>query len=759
MRPAPSTRIAPLRQLPSHYPTRKALHSEPQLPHHASMSASPIESFAPDAIALQSGESAPLGATWTGEGVNFAVHCAGAHQVDLCLFDASGRREITRLALPEMSNGVAYGFLPAPVGAPGLLYGYRASGPYDPAHGQRFNPHKLLVDPCARALGGHFEWHDALFGFSGVEADNQFDTRDSAPFNYKSRVVDPTFDWTGDHAPATPWRDSVVYELHVKGFTQLHPDVPESLRGTYLGLAQPAVIAHLKRLGITAVELMPVQAFVSERALLERGLRNYWGYNPVAYFAPEPSYAVADPVLEFKQMVKALHVAGIEVILDVVFNHTVEGNQLGPTLNLKGLDNSGYYRLDPHHPRTYQDRSGCGNTIAIGHAPTLQLVIDCLRYWVEEMRVDGFRFDLAPVLGRDDGRFRTESSFFKAVAAESSLRYVKMIAEPWDVGPDGYQLSRFPAGWSEWNDLYRDTMRGFWRGNPGDLGRFAERFAGSSDLFRSSGRRPTASINYVACHDGFALYDTVAYNDKHNEANGEENRDGHSYNLSWNCGVEGVTDDPLVNDLRQRQLRNLLATLLLSQGVPMLQAGDEFGRTQQGNNNAYCQDNALGWVDWSRAAEYAALTDFVCALIALRRRSQGLRRDTFLKGARHSDHEHKDVSWRHSNGGELTAADWHEPEARSIGVLIGHAFADMHGVANGHLLFLCNASNDPVPFVLPQALRDVQWQVVFDSSRWQVHEHVQNRVSGDRYVLAPHSSALLADGYAPASLHASREVR
>jgi glycogen operon protein len=709
-------------------------------------------------VVLQPGEPAPLGATWTGNGVNFAVHCDGALQVELCLFDASGR-ESAQLVLPELSNGVACGFLPAPAGAPGLSYGYRVNGPYDPAHGMRFNRNKLLVDPYARALSGRFEWNDALFGFSDDEKNDRPDTRDSAPYIFKSRVIDPNFDWSGDHPPATPWRDSVVYELHVKGYTQQHPEVPTSLRGKYLGLIQPAVIAHLKRLGVTAIELLPVQSFVSERALLERGLHNYWGYNPLAYFAPAMEYAVNDPVAEFRRMVKGLHAAGIEVILDVVFNHTVEGNQLGATLSLKGLNNAGYYRLDPQQPRNYQDRTGCGNTIAIGHAPTLQLVVDCLRYWVEEMHVDGFRFDLAPVLGRDDGRFRTDANFFKAVAAESSLRYVKLIAEPWDVGPDGYQLSRFPAGWSEWNDLYRDTVRGFWRGNPGDLGRFAERFAGSSDLFRGSGRRPTASINYVSCHDGFALYDVAAYNDKHNEANGEENRDGHSYNLSWNCGVEGPSDDPNVNDLRQRQLRNLLGTLLLSQGVPMLQAGDEFGRTQQGNNNAYCQDNEIGWVDWRRAPEFALLTDFVCALIALRRRSQGLRRDTFLKGARQADREHKDVSWRHFNGGELTAGDWHDSEARSIGVLIGHAFADMHGEANGHLFYLCNASDVSVTFKLPPALRNIRWQVVFDTSRWQVQDHKQQQVIGDSYLLAAHSSALLADGYAPASLHSSRDAQ
>jgi len=717
-----------------------------------------VLSIDPTQVALLDGEPTPLGATWTGNGVNFSVHCGSAERVDLCLFDAEGKHEIARVPLPVLNGGVACGFLPAPLGAPGLIYGFRVAGPYDPAHGLRYNPNKLLIDPYARDLAGEFVWDDALFAHAGAEGDNQMDTRDSAPFVYKSRVTDPRFDWSGDHPPATPWRDSVVYELHVKGFTQQHPDVPPEWRGTYLGLTHPAVIAHLKRLGVTAVELLPVQAFVSERALLDRGLRNYWAYNPVVYFAPTPEYAVSNAVVEFKEMVKALHAAGIEVILDVVFNHTMEGNQLGPTASFKGFDNAGYYRIDPHNARQYQDRTGCGNTIAIGHPSMRQMVVDSLRYWVEEMRVDGFRFDLAPVLGRDDGRFRTDGNFFKAVAAESSLRYVKLIAEPWDVGPDGYQLSRFPAGWSEWNDLYRDTVRGFWRGNPGDLGRLAERFAGSSDLFRASGRRPTASINYVSCHDGFSLYDVVAYNDKHNEANGEDNRDGHNYNLSWNCGVEGPTDDPHVNDLRQRQLRNLLGTLLLSQGVPMLQAGDEMARTQQGNNNAYCQDNEIGWVDWTRAASYSGLIDFVSMLIALRRRAPGLRRDTFLKGARQADREHKDVSWRHPAGHELTAADWHDAEARAIGMLIGHAFVDMHGEPNGHLYYLCNAGDTPMTFTLPPVFRGVQWNVVFDTSRWQTQDHVQRRVVGDSYELAPHSSALLADGYAPASLHSPRDA-
>ncbi|HTE41967.1 MAG TPA: glycogen debranching protein GlgX [Steroidobacteraceae bacterium] len=706
-------------------------------------------------ILMIAGEPAPLGATWTGAGVNFAVHCAGATHVELCVFDADGR-EVGRTQLPSTTDNIAHGFLPAPRGAPGMLYGYRAYGAYDPMQGLRFNPHKLLIDPYARALSGTLQWHDSLFGFVGDEGADRLNTEDSAPYAFKSRVVDPSFDWAGDHAPATPWRDTVIYELHVKGFTQLHPEVPAELRGKYLGLAHPAVIDHLKRLGITAVELLPVQAFVSERAHLERGLSNYWGYNTVALCAPAQEYAVTDAVLEFKTMVKALHAAGIEVILDVVFNHTAEGNQLGPTLSLKGLDNAGYYRLDPHHPRHYQDRSGCGNTLAIGHPATLQLVVDCLRYWVEEMRVDGFRFDLAPVLGRDEGRFRPDGNFFKAIAAESRLRYVKMIAEPWDVGPDGYQLSRFPTGWSEWNDLYRDTMRGFWRGNPGDLGRFAERFAGSSDLFRATGRRPTASINFVSCHDGFTLYDAVAFNDKHNEANGENNRDGHNHNLSWNCGIEGATDDAGVVDVRERQQRNFLSTLLLSQGVPMLQAGDEFGRTQGGNNNAYCQDNMLSWVNWRFTRDQTALIDFTCALLALRRRSPGLRRETFLKGARQADREHKDVSWRHPNGYELTAADWHDPDARAIGVLVGHVFTDAQGTANGHLFYICNASDAPIAFVLPRALRDVQWQLVLDTALWRPQDHAQRQVSGDRYELAPHSAALLADGYAPASLHVDR---
>ena len=698
---------------------------------------------------LLPGSPAPLGATWTGDGVNFAVHSSGATGVELCIYDERGARELMRLAFTERTDDVWHGFLPAPHGVPGLVYGLRAHGPYDPGHGLRYNGNKLLIDPYARSLVGPFAWDPALLDHDSLQS--QAATSDSGPYNYKARVIDGAFDWGDDRPPAVPWRDTVIYELHVKGYTKLHPRVAERERGTYLGLAHPAVIEYLRHLGITAVELMPVQAFVSEKFLVDKGLVNYWGYNPVAWFAPAPQYAVEDAVTEFKTMVKALHSAGIEVILDVVFNHTAEGGETGPTLSLRGLDNPAYYKLE-QGALGYVNRTGCGNTIAVGHAVVRRMIIDCLRYWVEEMHVDGFRFDLAAVLGRDNGSFRTDAAFFKAIAAEPSLRYVKLIAEPWDIGPDGYQLGRFPPGWAEWNDLYRDSARGFWRGNPGIIGNFAERYAGSSDLFRASGRRPTASINYVSCHDGFTLYDSTAYEEKHNEANLEGNRDGHNHNLSWNCGAEGPSDDPAVIELRERQIRNLLATLLLSQGVPMLLAGDEFARTQRGNNNAYCQDNELSWVDWQLAEQRSWLTAFVRQLLTLRKQAQGLRRDTFLKGARQADREHKDVSWRHPLGHELTAADWHEPGARALGVLVGHAFSDPHGTPNGHLLFLCNASGDPVEFHLPAPKSGAVWQLLFDTARWRAGDPGKRLPAGDRCIVAAHSCMLLADGDAPRSV-------
>jgi glycogen operon protein len=701
-----------------------------------------------DRVVLGSGSPQPLGATLTADGVNFAVHSPTAERIELCLFSEDAATELSRLPLPGRTRDVWHGFLPAPLGGAELVYGYRVHGAYDPARGLLHNPQKLLVDPYARALAGAFTWHDALHAAAeGAEL------RDSAPFNYKARVVDPVFAWGDDHPPAVPWRDSVLYELHIKGYTRLHPLVPEALRGTYLGLAHPPVIEHLKRLGISAVELLPVQAFVPERAHVARGLTNYWGYNSIAWFAPAPEYAITDAVAEFKTLVKALHAAGIEIILDVVFNHTAEGGADGPILSLKGFDNRGYYRLAAD-PRQYENHTGCGNTIEIGHPATRKLVIDCLKYWVEDMHVDGFRFDLAPVLGRDDGRFRPDASFFREVRAEPALRYVKLIAEPWDVGPGGYQLGRFPPGWSEWNDRYRDAMRAFWRGDGNSLGQFAERFAGSSDLFRHHGRRPTASINFATCHDGFTLHDLVSYASKHNEANLEGNADGHNHNLSWNNGVEGETQDPRVLDLRERGMRNVLATLLLSYGVPMLQAGDEFARTQRGNNNAYCQDNEISWLDWTLAAARTELVDFVRLLVQLRHRATGLQRDAFLKGARRPGHPLKDVTWVHPSGREMQSGDWGD-EARVLGVLIGHAFTDLHGEANAHLLLLCNAGSAPVNFHLPTDEDLSCWQIVFDTAHWREPGRIAGLECGSEYVLESHSTVLLADAAVPASIRTS----
>jgi len=747
------------------------------------MSSEPAAPQSGDSLQLLPGSPVPLGATWTGQGVNFSVYSETATRIELCLYDDEARSEVARLELPARSGGIRHGFLPLPAGRAGLVYGYRADGPYTPGLGLRHNAAKLLIDPYARALAGRFEWHDALFGYAREAPDDLPDTADSAPFNYKCRVVDPGFDWSGDHAPAVPWRDTVIYELHVKGFTQRHPEVPEGIRGTYLGLAHPAAIGHLKRLGITAVELLPVQAFVNERFLVEKGLVNYWGYNPVAWFAPTDRYAVHDPVVEFKTMVRSLHAAGIEVIIDVVFNHTAEGNEFGPTLSLRGLDNRSYYRLGGDR-RRYQNHTGCGNTLAIGHAATRRMVLDCLRYWVQEMRVDGFRFDLAPVLGRDDDHFRADSAFFKAVRADPTLRYIKLIAEPWDVAADGYQLGSFPAGWSEWNDRYRDAVRAFWRGEAGLIGQFAERFAGSSDLFRHHGRRPTASVNFITCHDGFTLHDLTAYQHKHNESNLEQNGDGHDHNLSWNCGEEGPSSNPAVIELRERQMRNFLATLCLSAGVPMLQAGDELGRTQLGNNNAYCQDSPLTWMDWHLSRQRPGLIEFVRQLLLLRRQASGLRRDTFLKGSRRFDRPLKDVSWIHPQGREMSATDWQDPSARAIGVLIGQAFVDLNGRASGHLCVLCNAGSRPERFILPAPNKEPRWSVLFDTSHWNLRDpspsETESAVSGAvpqktdsptgageevgaleatgvrigpaSYRLAPHSLAVLADGAAPSNL-------
>jgi glycogen operon protein len=661
---------------------------------------------------LEPGQPHPLGAHWTGRGTNFAVFSANADRVELCLFDPVGI-ERARLALPSRTGDLWHGFLPADFGGPGTLYGYRVHGPYDPAAGHRFNPAKLLVDPAALALAGELTWHPALNG--AVAGDDRApDPADSAPWVPKCRVVDTAFDWGNVRAPHVPWRDTIIYELHVKGYTQLHPRVPAELRGKYLGLAHPAVLDHLHRLGVTTIELMPCHAWVNEKFLTERGLTNYWGYNPLAWCAPESRFAVKDAVVEFKTMVRALHAAGLEVILDVVFNHTAEGNQRGPTLSLRGFDNANYYRLPPHDRTHYKNFSGTGNTVKFDHPAVRSLVIDCLRYWVSEMGVDGFRFDLAPVVGRDSSGFSSQAPFFAALRSDPVLAYSKLIAEPWDVGPGGYQLGHFPVGWSEWNDRYRDTTRAFWRGDRPLLGTFAERFAGSSDLFRHHGRKPTATINYVASHDGFTLADTVSYNERHNAANLENGNDGHAHNLSWNHGVEGPTDDPGTRALRKRQMRNLLATLLLSQGVPMLLAGDEMARSQRGNNNAYAQDNEINWLDWTLLEENFDLVDFARHLILFRRSKPGLRRDTFLKGAARGATA-KDVSWLHPGGHEMAEGEWNDTSLRCLGVVMS-AGAGSRRATFGDLFAIFNADEAPITFMLPPPPDGASWCVLFDTA-------------------------------------------
>jgi len=690
---------------------------------------------------LEPGSPQPLGASRSGRGTNFAVFSQHAERVELCLFDATGTTEVARLALPTRTGDIWHGFLPARFGDPGLLYGYRVHGPYNPGDGHRFNPAKLLIDPCAQALHGDFTWHAAL---NGAEAGNDWlpDGADSAPYVPKCRVVDDEFDWGGVRSPNVPWRDTIIYEVHVKGFTQRHPNVPEHLRGKYLGLAEPAVLDYLKRLRVTTVELMPVQAFANEQFLAERGQANYWGYNPLAWFAPDARYAVADAVKEFKTMVRALHGVGVEVILDVVFNHTAEGNEAGPTLSLRGFDNLAYYRLFPHDRATYKNFTGCGNTVQIDHPGVRSLVLDCLRYWVTEMHVDGFRFDLAPVLGRDSSGYSSNAPFFSALRSDPVLSYVKLIAEPWDVGPGGYQLGHFPAGWSEWNDRYRDTARAFWRGDRPLIGPFAERFAGSSDLFRHDGRKPTASVNFVAAHDGFTLHDSVAYNHRHNEANLEGNKDGHAHNLSDNCGVEGPTDDPAVLTLRARQMRNLLATVFLSQGVPMLLAGDEFGRTQQGNNNAYCQDNEVSWIDWSLLERGLSLADFVHRLIDLRRSRLWLRRDTFLKGSQRAAAT-RDVAWLHPSGREMSEADWNDSELRALAILMNAGATSGKSDGSGDLLIAFNADTAATAMTLPSPSQGDTWLVLFDTTDEASPETQRILRCNETLAVGPRSTVLL----------------
>ncbi|ABY36306.1 MAG TPA: glycogen debranching enzyme GlgX [Chloroflexus aurantiacus] len=693
----------------------------------------------------------PLGATWDGEGVNFAIFSAHATRVELCLFDSpTAPREAVRIALPERTDDVWHGYIPGL--RPGQLYGYRVHGPYLPQQGHRFNPHKLLIDPYARALCGELTWDKANYGYrvDSPYGDLTIGKRDSAPYIPRSVVIDPTFDWGDDRHPNIPLADSVIYELHVKGFTRLHPEVPENLRGTYAGLASPAVIDYLKQLGVTAVELLPVHAFITDQFLADRGLTNYWGYQPINYFSPEPRYASqSDPqaqVNEFKAMVKALHAAGIEVIIDVVYNHTGEGNHLGPTLSFRGIDNVAYYRLVPDQPRYYLDDTGTGNSLDLNHPRTLQLVLDSLRYWVTEMHVDGFRFDLARTLARGPAGSDLPSPFFTAVRQDPVLSRVKLIAEPWDVGFDGYWVGRFPAPWAEWNGRYRDTVRCFWKGDPGQAADFASRFMGSMDLYHHNGRRPYHSINFVTAHDGFTLRDLVSYNEKHNEANGEDNRDGDSHNNSWNCGVEGPTDDPDIRALRLRQMMNFIATLFLSQGTPMLLAGDERGRTQQGNNNAYCQDNPISWVDWEPDSEAEVLLAFTQRLIGFRREHPVLRRRRFFVG--HLGNAEYDVEWLSPDGQEVSPELWQHPELRCIGVLLNGAVIDDRNergesMRDDVLLVLINAGDEPVPFILPDWPDDASWHVVIDTARPDLTTPLP--VTDQMYQIQPRALAVLIE--------------
>jgi isoamylase len=672
---------------------------------------------------LWPGKPYPLGATWDGQGTNFAIFSENATAVDLCLFDETGRVQRERISLPEQTGHVWHGYLPGV--RPGQIYGYRIDGPFAPEQGHRFNPSKLLVDPYARALHGPMDWSGPVYGYplGDDDQDLTLDTADNARFVPKGVVADPYFDWEGDRPPRCAWHNSVIYEVHVKGFSALRTEIPEEFRGTYLGLAQPSSIEYLKALGVTAVELLPIHAFLDDDFLVDMGLRNYWGYNTAGYFAPEGRYAIADApgtqVNEFKAMVKALHATGIEVILDVVYNHTAEGNHLGPTLSFRGIDNSVYYRLVPDQPRYYQDFTGTGNTLNVRHPQVLQLIMDSLRYWVLEMHVDGFRFDLASALARELFDVDRLSSFFDIVHQDPVLSQVKLIAEPWDIGEGGYQVGNFPILWTEWNGKYRDTVRSFWRGDQRPIDELGFRLTGSSDLYQDDGRHPYASINFVTAHDGFTLHDLVAYNQKHNQANGEENRDGTDDNISYNYGVEGPTDDPTIVAIRERQVRNFLATLFLSQGVPMLCGGDEFGRTQHGNNNAYCQDNPISWFDWSHDERGKALLDFTRRLVKFRQSQPVLRRRRFFHGRHIRGSDVKDLTWFRPDGEEMTDADWHDARARALALrLAGDAIdeTDEYGnrIVGETLLVLLNARTESLTFRLPRT--SAGWRTILDTA-------------------------------------------
>ena len=706
-----------------------------------------------DAPRTRPGRPYPLGATWDGSGVNFALFSEHATAVALCLFDERDPgKELRQIRLEQRTDQVWHAYVPGI--HPGALYAYRVNGPYEPAQGHRFNPAKALLDPYAKAIAGSLEWQDAFFGYriGDPAGDAAPYDRDSGPYLPKSVVVDGTFDWEGDRPPLTRWSRTVIYEVHVKGFTRLHPGVRPELRGTYAGLASDAAVRHLTELGVTAVELLPIHHSVTEKYQADRGFTNYWGYNSIGFFSPDSRFSSSgqrgQQVDEFKTMVKRLHQAGIEVILDVVYNHTAEGNHLGPTLCFRGIDNAAYYRLSPEDPRFYVDYTGTGNTLNMRHPRTIQLMMDSLRYWVLEMHVDGFRFDLAAALARELHDVDRLSAFFDVIHQDPVISQVKLIAEPWDLGQGGYQVGNFPVGWTEWNGKYRDTIRRYWKGDEGQVAELAYRLTGSSDLYEMGGRRPYASVNFVTAHDGFTLADLVSYNDKHNLANGENNRDGTDDNNSWNCGVEGPTDDPKIVALRERQLRNLLATLFLSQGIPMLLGGDEMGRTQRGNNNAYGQDTELSWFHWPPTETGRRLVEFTRRLIQLKQANPVFHRRMFFQGRRIQGSAVKDLAWFRPDGQEMTDEEWQNSFSRCLGLrLAGDAIEEVddlgEAIVGDTFLILLNAHHEPVPFVLPAHETRVTWEPVLDTRDWDGDAERPALRTGEQYMLEGRSLAVL----------------
>lgn len=699
---------------------------------------------------VYSGNPYPLGATWDGNGVNFALYADNATRVELCLFtDTTDRTEI-KIEMRERTHQVWHVYLPE--AKPGQLYGYRVHGPYEPSNGHRFNPNKLLIDPYAKAIAGIIDTHDSTFGYGigQLEGDLSFSKTDSAPFVPKAAVIDSSFNWEQDKSPGIPYHKTIIYEAHVKGFTKLHPDIPEEIRGTYAGIAHPVSIKYLQELGITAIELMPVHHFINDRTLVEKGLNNYWGYNTIGFFAPDVRYCssgvLGDQVYEFKNMVKELHKAGIEVILDVVYNHTAEGNQLGPTLSFRGIDNASYYRLIEDDKRFYMDYTGTGNTLNPMMPNVLRLIMDSLRYWILEMHVDGFRFDLAATLARELHEVNRLSAFFDIIHQDPVISQVKLIAEPWDVGEGGYQVGKFPPGWAEWNGKYRDCIRDYWRGADSMLAEFAERFTGSPDLYQDDYRRPTASINFVTAHDGFTLNDLVSYNEKHNEANGEDNNDGDGHNRSWNSGAEGPTDNKEIIKIRERQKRNFLTTLFLSQGVPMLLAGDELSRTQKGNNNAYCQDNEISWINWDKADK--KMLDFTRKLIHLRKVHPIFRRRRWFKGQPIKGLGVEDISWFLPNGEEMQDENWNHDYAKSLAVFLSGRGIRTVGPKGEHIMddnfyILFNAHHEPLTFKLPQEKYGNQWTKVLDTSENLVNGNGTTFLAAEDIQVASRSVVLL----------------